>query len=152
MPIHVSWGNEEKTFTIFRFENKWTWEEFYHSIDAAHELVRNSAYIVNTLVDVAQCHLFPQNLLSNVRSVLQQPIRDTDLIVVVTTSRFIEMLLHTLEKLYDRRKLRFEVVSTLQAGMQLMAEYDRQEQISSPFPIAASESAPVPAALTSLPE
>ena len=32
MSITVTWGNAEKTYTVFRFEGKWTWDEYHQSI------------------------------------------------------------------------------------------------------------------------
>ena len=149
MPIHVSWGNEQKTYTLFRFENKWTWDEYHRAIDEANELVKDCGYTVNVLVDVTQCHLFPQNLLSNVRSSVLQHSHKTDLVVVVTTSRFVEMLLHTLEKVTGKQSLHLRVVHTLEEGGQILAEHDRLHPVSPPVPTAGSESVPVPAEPTS---
>ena len=97
MSILVEWGNEAKTYTVFKFVGKWTWEEYHQSISEAYELVKDCPYTVNILLDITECHLFPQNLLSNASSTLKLAPRETDIIVVVTTSHFIEALLRTLE-------------------------------------------------------
>ena len=151
MPIQVSWGSAQKTYTLFRFESPWTWQEYYQSLDTARALVGDLPYVVNTLVDISECRLFPQNLLSNASSTLKLASREADIIVVVTTSHLIEALLHTLEKLYERRKVRFQIARTLHEGRQILADYDRL-RVSPPAPDAASESGSAPAEPPSLPE
>jgi ABC-type phosphate/phosphonate transport system ATPase subunit len=152
MPIHVSWGNEQKTYTFFRFENKWNWEEYHEAIAAASRLVNDCPHSVNVLVDVTECRLFPQNLLSNVRSSVTQHAHETDLVVIVTTSGFVEMLVRTLEKISGRQRLRLQVARTLQNGRHILEEHERLHPVSLLAPDAVSESAPAPAEPTSLPE
>lgn len=149
MPIHVSWGNEQKTYTFFQFENKWTWDEYHYAVDQANRLVAGSSETVNALVDVSACHIFPQNLLSNVRSAVIQNVQANDLVIVVTTSRFVETLLRTLEKLTGSQGLRLVAVRTLAEGVHILEEYDRLHRVSPPVPAARSESAPAPAEPTS---
>jgi len=152
MPIHVSWGNEQKTYTFFRFENKWNWDEYYQSIDAASQLVCDCPHSVNVLVDVTECRLFPQNLLSNVKSSMTHHAHETDLVVIVTTSGFVEMLVRTLEKISGRQRLHLQVARTLQEGKHILEEYERLHPVSPLAPDAVSESAPASAEPTSLPE
>ncbi|MCC6805191.1 MAG: hypothetical protein IT319_20090 [Anaerolineae bacterium] len=152
MPIQVSWGNEQKSYTLFRFENKWTWDEYHRAIYEGTELTRGCGYTANVLVDMTDCHLFPQNLLSNIRSSVMQHAHETDLVVVVTTSRFVEMLLHTLGKVTGKQWLHLRLARSREEGERILAEYERQNPITPPAPAAGSISATVPAAPTSLPE
>ncbi len=122
MPINVSWGDSEKTYTMFTFEGKWTWEEYYRSVEQAFEMVKDCNYTVNILIDMLNCNLFPQNLLSHLGSSMQQAPRPFDLAVVVTSSRFIEMIASTLEKLYGKRQARFKVTKTLDDARMLLKQ------------------------------
>lgn len=151
MPIQVSWGSAQKTYILCRFESGWTWQEYYLSLDAASALVGDRPYVVNALVDLSECRLLPQNLLSNVKGSLKLITREVDIVVIVTTSHFIEALLRTMEKLYDHHEIRFQIARTLQEGTQILAEYDRR-RVNPPAPDAASEFEIELAVLPSLPE
>lgn len=142
MSILVEWGNEQKTYTVFKFVGKWTWEEYHQSISEAYELVKDCPYTVNILLDITECHLFPQNLLSHFGGSMRQPPKSFDLAVVATSSRFVEVLARTIEKLYGRQKTRFQVVRTLEEARQIFVEHDRLHPITPPAPAAVSESAP----------
>ncbi|HVU13798.1 MAG TPA: hypothetical protein VHD90_21120 [Phototrophicaceae bacterium] len=120
MPIHVSWGNPDKTYTVFTFEGKWTWEEYYRAVAQAFEMVKDCNYTVNILIDMLNCNLFPQNLLSHLGASMQHAPRPFDLAVVVTSSRFIEMIASTIEKLYGKRQTRFKVTKTLDEAHALL--------------------------------
>lgn len=152
MPIQVSWGNEQQRYMLFRFEGKWTWDDYHRSIQEAHELTHEGGYLVSILVDMTDCHLFPQNLISNIRSSVVQHAHETDLVVVVTTSRFVEMLLHTLGKVTGKQWLRLQLARSLEEGERILAEHERQNPINPSVRAAGSVSATVPAAPTSLPE
>ena len=41
MPISVTWGNPDKTYTVFRFEGKWTWDDYHQSISDGVALVKD---------------------------------------------------------------------------------------------------------------
>ena len=112
MPITVTWGDDNKTYTVFTFEGKWTWEEYYRSVEQGFGMVKDCNYTVNILIDMLNCNLFPQNLLSHLGTSMQQAPRPFDLAVVVTSSRFIEMIAGTIDKLYGK-KSRFKVAKTL---------------------------------------
>ncbi|MFN8447072.1 MAG: hypothetical protein U0521_00365 [Anaerolineae bacterium] len=144
MSILVEWGNEAKTYTVFKFVGKWTWEEYHQSISEAYELVKDCPYTVNILLDITDCHLFPQNLLSHFGGSMRQPPKSFDLAVVATSSRFVEVLARTIEKLYGRQRTRFQVVRTLEEAQQLFVEHDKLHPITVPAPVAA-EAAPAPA-------
>lgn len=142
MPIQVSWGNEQKTYTVFKFIGKWTWDEYHVSIAEAFELVKDIPYTVNILLDITECHLFPQNLLSHVGSSMKQPPKAFDLAVVATSSRFVEVLARTIEKLYGKQKTRFQIARTIEDAHKIFAEHDRLHPIAE-APVSVSVSAPV---------
>ena len=85
MPIQVSWGNEAKTYTVFRFTGRWTWDEYHAAVAEGFKLVTDIPYTVNILIDMADCHLFPQNLHSNLGTSMSRPPKAFEHPEVVTT-------------------------------------------------------------------
>jgi hypothetical protein len=126
MPITVSWGNPEKTYTCFKFTGKWTWEDYYHSIDAGFELVKDLPYTVNILIDITESNLFPSNILTHFGASTQKPPRPFDLAVVVSDSGFVRAIAQMLNKLYGR-KSKFKVVQTLEEAYEIFREHDKQQ-------------------------
>lgn len=135
MPIQVSWGNEQKTYTIFKFVGKWTWDEYHRAVAEGYSLVKDVPYTVNILIDMMECRLFPQNLLSHFGSSMSQPPKAFDLAVIATSSRFIEVLAATIEKLYGKDKTRFKVARSMEQAHKMLAENDAAA--SSPAPTAS---------------
>jgi tRNA A37 threonylcarbamoyladenosine dehydratase len=124
MPIHVSWGNPQKTYTLFRFEGKWTWEEYHEAVAQGFELVKDCDYTVNILIDMMDCRLFPQNLLSHFGTSMRQPPKAFDIAVIATASRFIEVLASTIEKMYGKQQTRFRVARSVEKAHQILADHD----------------------------
>lgn len=124
MPIHVSWGNPQKTYTLFRFEGKWTWEEYHAAVAQGFELVKDCDYTVNILIDMMECRLFPQNLLSHFGTSMRQPPKAFDIAVIATSSRFIEVLASTIEKMYGKQQTRFRAVRSVEKAHQILADHD----------------------------
>ncbi len=124
MPIQVTWGNTQKTYTVFKFEGRWTWDEYHAAVGEGFKLVKDIPYTVNILIDMAGCRLFPQNLLSHFGSSMSRPPKQFDLAVIVTSSKFIEVLATAIEGLYGRHKTRFRVAKTIDDAHKILAEYD----------------------------
>lgn len=124
MPIQVSWGNEGKTYTLFCFTGRWTWDEYHAAVAEGFSLVKDIPYTVNILIDMTDCHLFPQNLLSHFGSSMSRPPKAFDLAVVVTSSKFIEVLAAAIEGLYGRHRTRFRIAKTLDEAHRILAEFD----------------------------
>lgn len=136
MPIDVSWGNEKKTYTVFRFEGRWTWDEYHAAVAEGYKLVKDIPYTVNILIDMSDCHLFPQNLLSHFGSSMRRPPKAFDLAVVVTSSKFIEVLANAIEGLYGKHRIRFRIAKTVDAAHQVLAEFDAASTPTPPAPTA----------------
>jgi hypothetical protein len=113
VPIDVTWGDDQKTYTIFKFSGKWTWDEYHAGVQAGVNLIKDIPYNVNILLDMAECNLFPNNMLSHFGTSMQRPPRDFDLAVIVTTSGFVQAFASIIDKVYGKKGTRFKVVKTL---------------------------------------
>lgn len=125
MPVEVTWGNPEHTYTIFKFTGKWTWDEYYQSINDGQELIADTPGMVNILIDVTEANLVPENLLSHTSRSMNRPPREFALAVVVTDSNFVKILVGILDKLFGK-KTHFPVVRTLPEAHELLREYDQE--------------------------
>ncbi|HEX2621019.1 MAG TPA: hypothetical protein VHL11_12750 [Phototrophicaceae bacterium] len=126
MPVDVTWGNPEKTYTCFRYTGKWTWEEYYHSIEAGYQLVKDVPYTVNILLDMTDCNLFPANILSHAGSSMRRPPRSFDLAVIATTSGFVHAIIGILNSFYGKNT-KFKIVKSVEEAKMLFELYDQDK-------------------------
>jgi hypothetical protein len=121
LALDVTWGNPEKTYTVFKFSGKWTWDEYHAAIQKGIDLTEGIPYNVNILLDLSECNLFPNNMLSHFGTSMQRPPRDFDLAVIVTTSGFVQTFATIIDKVYGKKGTRFKVVKTVAEAHALLA-------------------------------
>ena len=74
---------------------------------------------------MTECRLFPQNLLSHFNRSMSEPPKPFDLAVIVTSSKFVEILAGMIERASSQRKTQFRVAKTVEHAHQILAEYDK---------------------------
>lgn len=122
MPISVDWGNADKTYTVFTFQGKWTWEEYHAAIEKGVDMVSDKPYVVNILIDMLDCNLFPNNMLSHFNTSMRQPPKKFDLAIVVSTSGFIQAIANIIGLFPTSKNTQFKVVKTLEEGHRLLQQ------------------------------
>jgi hypothetical protein len=127
MPIEVTWGNPEKTYTVFKFIGTWTWDEYYGAIKKGAELIEPIPYKVNILLDMEECRLFPGNLLSHSASTMRQPPRSFDLAVVVSETSFVRILVTILDRLFSPKGTHFRIAATRAEAEAIFHTYDKAQ-------------------------
>lgn len=122
MAVTIKWGNEAKTFTHFAFEGTWSWEEYYESRRKAMELVQDIPYTVNIVVEFTNSNFFPNNLLSNFVSSVEQAPRPFDVCVIVTNSFFLKAITKVISKLQSR--IKFYLATSVEEAYAIMEKHD----------------------------
>ena len=121
MPIDVTWGNSDKTYTVFKFMGRWTWDEYHAAVKAGTELIRDIPDNVDILIDMRDSNLFPNNMLSHFGASMQRPPREFELAVIVTTSAFVKAFAGIIDKVYGKKNTHFKVVKTIEEAHALLA-------------------------------
>jgi hypothetical protein len=124
MPATIEWDDDAKTRTLFTFDGKWTWEEYYQARAKGIEMVNSVPHTVNLIVDYTHSSFFPDNMLSNFGSSLQKVPKDFDLAVIVTNSNFVIAMVNMISKLTFGRKVKFRVTRSLDEARAIFAKYD----------------------------
>lgn len=52
MPVEVRWYDERQTLIYFRYEGRWTWEDFYAAVDASRAMLDSVDHVVDIIVDM----------------------------------------------------------------------------------------------------
>lgn len=125
MPIHVSWGNAEKTYTCFTYTGNWTWAEYYQSIEHGYALTKDLPHTVNILLDLSDARLFPTGLLTNIQSSMEHPPRHFTVAAIVSTSPYVMTVANMIDRVYGRQGTQFKIFKTRAEAEAYLAEYDR---------------------------
>jgi hypothetical protein len=144
MPIDVTWGNAAKTYTVFKFTGRWTWDDYHAAVKAGSDLIQDIPDNVDILIDMRDSNLFPNNMLSHFGSSMQRPPREFELAVIVTTSGFVKSFAGIIDKVYGKQGTRFKVVKTVEEGRALLDS--KQTHTVCPFPSVFAGFAPALAA------
>ena len=126
MALDVTWGNAEKTYTVFKFSGRWTWDEYHAAIEKGTLMTEGIPYNVNILLDLSDCNLVPNNMLSHFGTSMQRQPREFDLAVIVTTSGFVQTFATIVDKVYGKKGTRFKVVKTLAEAHALLAAVNQR--------------------------
>lgn len=126
MPIDVTWGNSDKTYTVFKFMGRWTWDEYHAAVKAGTELIRDIPDNVDILIDMRDSNLFPNNMLSHFGASMQRPPREFELAVIVTTSAFVKAFAGIIDKVYGKKNTHFKVVKTIEEAHALLSADQKQ--------------------------
>ena len=125
LPLDVTWGNPEKTYTVFKFSGRWTWDEYHAAVKKGSTMIQDIPYNVDILIDMSDCKLFPNNMLSHFGASMQRPPREFDLAVIVTTSGFVQTFATIIDKVYGKKGTRFKVVKTLDEAHAILASVNQ---------------------------
>lgn len=120
MPIEVTWGNAAKSYTVFKFLGRWTWDDYHAAVKAGSELIKDIPDNVDILIDMRDSNLFPNNMLSHFGASMQRPPREFELAVIVTTSGFVKSFAGIIDKVYGKQGTRFKVVKTVEEARTLL--------------------------------
>jgi hypothetical protein len=125
LALDVTWGNPEKTYTVFKFSGRWTWDEYHAAVKKGSTMIEDIPYNVNILLDLSECKLFPNNMLSHFGNSMQRPPREFDLAVIVTTSGFVQTFATIIDKVYGKKGTRFKVVKTVDEAHAMLASMNQ---------------------------
>jgi hypothetical protein len=134
MPIHVTWGNPEKTYTVFEFTGRWTWDDYHGAVKAGYEMVKDVPQTVNILLDIRNSNLFPSNMLSHFRTSMDRPPKQFDLAVVVSNSGFVQAIARIIDTLYGKKGVSFKIVKTIEEAEALFKAHDQQNVSTGSIP------------------
>jgi hypothetical protein len=124
LPVNITWDDDAKTRTLFVFDGKWTWDEYYKARAKGIEMVNSVPNVVNLIVDYSHSSFFPDNMLSNFGSSLQKVPKDFDLAVIVTHSNFVIAMVNMISKLSFGRKIKFRVARSLDEARAIFEKYN----------------------------
>ena len=119
MGIRIEWGNEDRTILYYRFDPRWTWDDFFTAKRDAYDRIEAAGHRVGVIMDSPPDVQLPPNLLTNMRSALHNKHENTEIVVVVIRQQFLRSMINVL--------LRISIVAT--RTMQMAANGDEALEI-----------------------
>lgn len=103
MPIRIDWGDYDKTLLIMSFNGRWTADEYYRAINDLYIYASERDHALELMVDVRHSVQPPQNLVTLIRSTLnQERAIAMDQVVVIVQSGFWQQIFSVARKVHGR--------------------------------------------------
>jgi hypothetical protein len=117
MEITVEWDDAEQTVLRYTVKGVWTWQEFYAARDRGRQLVDAAGHAqVNTIIDMTEGSLFPQNALSHFRNLSEEsyPQFQFGKVVIVEDNPFVAILMDMMQRLKPKAMRNFYRARTVE--------------------------------------
>jgi hypothetical protein len=122
MGVEVVWDNAERTIIRSIFSGKWTWDDFYQSLDQTYGLMDSVKHSVHLIVDMRTSRLMPSGSfmphLQNIRRKMHPNMGAT---VMVGGGKFMEILSAIMDKLPRKREKKMQMVASLEEAYRYLA-------------------------------
>ncbi len=125
MSIAVEWDDEERTILHYTFESPWTWEEYHAAIARAWEMAAEVDHPTDTITDMRNSRLLPDNVFRHVRQSMVEIPESTRTVVIVGAGMLVQALLNILRRVYRNQDGLFFTAETLEEARELI--YSRRE-------------------------
>ncbi len=134
MGFNVSWDNEAKDRFVLRYTvtGRWTWDEFDAARDQARQLADSvDQAVIDSIIDLRQGSLFPQNALSHFRrmSATSHPKLEHGMVIIVQNSLFVRSLMDIMRKVNRERMTNFYIAHTPEEAHIILFE-SRQKPVT----------------------
>ena len=122
MPIFADWFDADQTIILLRYEGNWTWNEFYETAtDVVHPLLKSTSGTVYLIADFTRTITMPMNGIMHARNVFKTMPPNWHNMVIVTPSKFIQILVDMFTKLnYQGMGEKISRADTLDEALKLI--------------------------------
>ena len=123
MTIRIGWGDEDQSYLYIQVIGKWTWEDYYETVDAGRRLTRElHRDHIPSIVNLSDSQNIPENPLPHLRRLLQNPYPMQGIIVMVDTPPFIRALMPAVQPLIRMQQQRIVMADSLEEALEIIEE------------------------------
>ncbi len=122
MTITVQWDDDTQTVLHYMFESPWTWEEYRAALQQAWDMANAVDHPTDTITDMSDSRLLPDNLFRNVRQSMVEIPESTETVVLVGGGLIVEMMLGVVRRLYRSHTQKFFTVRTVDEARALIRQ------------------------------
>jgi hypothetical protein len=121
MPVYALWDNDAKTILRFDFVGKWDWTQYSEALHTAIGMLGSVPHMVDVIPNFTESGPLPANTLSHFSRSSKESTIDTGHTVVVTNTKFVEVLINTFGKLYGRPGKKTLSCNSLEEARKILA-------------------------------
>ena len=132
MSIQFGWGNAESDTLHVKLEGRWTWDEALEYARLCHDQVEASILPMYLIVEHRHAAWLPGGFNTNLANLLQYSHPNTHAVLVVTSSRLLIELLYGFNMLTEPLPFRFQIMDSVPAALQWIADYRVSNYIRQP--------------------
>lgn len=125
MGIELYWDDEAQTILLAEFEEAWTWDELYGTLEKIRKVVHKSTVDLSAIIDLRKGTNLPTSLLDpatldHARRIVQMAANGTGPVVVVGAHPVIQTVAAQLQLLDPRVMSNVRFTPTLKAARRLL--------------------------------
>ncbi len=126
MGIEVEWLDDEKTIMIWRFLERYEWDDLAAALDVAEQMVDEVDHIISLITDYTLNRKGPPpHLLSQFPKLVERAFRrDLPQVVVAVGARG---LTSTFNRIFSKLYIRLEVADTMDEALAIIREHRSAE-------------------------
>jgi hypothetical protein len=123
MGIKVTWENTEKTVLVYKFDEQWSWEDFYTSKKAAYDLIDTVKHPVAVIFDTPPRLYIPPLMLTQSKSAVEKTHANTNIVIISVSNMYARTMLQMVIKLSPRAAKIMRLVPTIEEARTLAAQH-----------------------------
>jgi hypothetical protein len=123
MPVSIVWDDAAQTTIRWDYVGKWTWDDVEGAYHETRALMESVAHPVCLIHDLTRSSGLPGGVLTQAYHYTMRLPENWDISVVVVSGMFLEALLSTFTKLYNKLGERYRGAPTLDEARALIARH-----------------------------
>ncbi len=122
MPIHLEWGNPEKTILFENLDGEWTLSDVYAMLDDCEKMVSSVMHRVDIIADLSNSHFSSGNLLTALSRAQRTQPPNVGLIIAVKANRYLKAMADVAATMWPRSTEKLRYVNSIEAAYALLEE------------------------------
>lgn len=101
MPVEVTWLDEADHIILFKFVDRWTWDEFFTADGLAAEMAAQADAIADAIFDFSDAPVVPESALTSALNAARRSARSKNqgISVAIHVNRMLAVFLRAIETL-----------------------------------------------------
>ncbi len=123
MPISTWWYNTQKSVAVSRFDDTWTWGEFWQEMDSFEAMVASADGAMHLAVDMGTNKTVPADAIQCGQRAFKRlnDMKNLQLIVFVNCDAYVDAIIRALVLLYPDFNRKIVFADSLDEALQLLS-------------------------------
>jgi len=129
MPISISWDNTDKTIIQYRFEGRWTWDEFNKGLFEANSMMDSVNHTVHVIVNMGNSAALPRGAITQIASLRTRKHPRIGVTILVGASSLVQSIHSAMTKIYAGIDRNFKMLPTLEEARAVLERGESKKEI-----------------------